>query len=204
MSLRCGKKRKLVVDHEAEKTLYSSFVSAANAVSQLYSQAVSQQRKASAQASRQALERVVAWLVAQNPGSDFVSKTAMLHFLQQEYESIEGGENLPHQFPAPQLSVVAPGAPGSDTDSQQGIPGKSARTGGCYGPSGVSPMRRQHSGGLDGMMDSSDAALPTQPQTQHQQQQQQHQPGAMPHGVGAYPGAMMQGFVPHMGQPHPA
>lgn len=61
MSLRCGKKRKLVVDHEAEKTLYSSFVSAANAVSQLYSQAVSQQRKASAQASRQALVRYYVW-----------------------------------------------------------------------------------------------------------------------------------------------
>lgn len=235
MSVRCGKKRKLVVDHEAEKSLYGSFVSAANAVSTLYSQAVQQQRRASAQASRQALvrtlldtrirrgtatgawegvaasaparglpafingwhaqmillatengighrvalarlqtdfkfgnlawplqERVVTFLLSQNPGSEVVSKAVMLQFLQSEYEvgrdkgfggpvtaalhtaargrivsrgcipatvpcfehlmtdtsraclpqSIEGGEHLPHVFPAPQISLAGTGAPG--------------------------------------------------------------------------------------------
>ncbi|PNW70723.1 hypothetical protein CHLRE_17g731900v5 [Chlamydomonas reinhardtii] len=111
MSVRCGKKRKLVVDHEAEKSLYGSFVSAANAVSTLYSQAVQQQRRASAQASRQALERVVTFLLSQNPGSEVVSKAVMLQFLQSEYESIEGGEHLPHVFPAPQISLAGTGCP---------------------------------------------------------------------------------------------
>eukprot|EP00955_Chlamydomonas_euryale_P101252 365333-Chlamydomonas_euryale.AAC.17 len=48
-----GKKRKLeVLDPDAEKTLYTSFVTAANSISSLYTQAVQQQRKSSAAASR--------------------------------------------------------------------------------------------------------------------------------------------------------
>jgi hypothetical protein len=50
-----GKKRKLEVDIEAERTLYSSFVTAANAVSQLYTQGVQQQRKAASAASKATL-----------------------------------------------------------------------------------------------------------------------------------------------------
>lgn len=50
-----GKKRKYEVDLDAERTLYTGFVAAANSVSQLYTQAVQQQRRASAAASRQAL-----------------------------------------------------------------------------------------------------------------------------------------------------
>lgn len=50
-----GKKRKLEVDIEAERTMYSSFVQAANAVSQLYTQGVQQQRKSAAAASKATL-----------------------------------------------------------------------------------------------------------------------------------------------------
>lgn len=50
-----GKKRKLEVDIEAERSLYSSFVQAANAVSQLYTQGVQQQRRAAAAASKATL-----------------------------------------------------------------------------------------------------------------------------------------------------
>ena len=45
------------MDHEAERTLYKEFASAAASVSQLFSSAVAQQRKATAQGSRQALVR---------------------------------------------------------------------------------------------------------------------------------------------------
>lgn len=50
-----GKKRRAEVDLDAERTLYGSFSHAASAMSQLYSQAVQQQRKASAAASRHIL-----------------------------------------------------------------------------------------------------------------------------------------------------
>jgi hypothetical protein len=53
-----GKKRRSeVVDLESERTLYGSFVASANALSQLYSSAVGQQRRASAAASKQTLVR---------------------------------------------------------------------------------------------------------------------------------------------------
>ncbi|GIM09768.1 hypothetical protein Vretimale_13586, partial [Volvox reticuliferus] len=191
MSLRYGKKRKLIVDHEAEKSIYGSFVSAANAVSTLYSQAVQQQRRASAHASRQALERVVTFLLSQNPGSEMVSKAVLLNFLQQEYESIEGGEHLPHVFPAPQLSIVGPGPTVGELQSDHPGCSKSMRgVGGVYyGASGVSPARRQHSGGIDGM-DSSDN--PMQPLVDPQPPAQQEL-----HGFGPFPGG--SAFPPQMG-----
>ncbi|GFR46747.1 hypothetical protein Agub_g8370 [Astrephomene gubernaculifera] len=189
MSLRSGKKRKLIVDHEAEKSIYGSFVSAANAVSTLYSQAVQQQRRASAQASRQALERVVAFLLAQNPGSEVVSKAVLLQFLQQEYESIEGGEHLPHAFPAPQISVVGPGSEAHP--EQAGFSGKPSRS---YFSStlGVSPSRRTHSGGVDGM-DASDGVG---------QQQMAPQPPA-PQELHAFGPFQAGPFPAHLGQSHP-
>ncbi|GIL48696.1 hypothetical protein Vafri_5174 [Volvox africanus] len=191
MSLRCGKKRKLVVDHEAERSIYGSFVSAANAVSTLYSQAVQQQRRASAQASRQALERVVTFLISQNPGSEMVSKAVLLNFLQQEYESIEGGEHLPHVFPAPQLSVAGPGPIVGELQSDHPGCSKSMRgiSVGYYGASGVSPARRQHSGGIDGM-DSSDNPMQQLADPLPPAQQELHGFGPIPSG---------QAFPPQMG-----
>lgn len=51
-----GKKRKLaIVDEQFERTAYSSFVQAANSVSQLYQQSVQTQRKSAATATRQTL-----------------------------------------------------------------------------------------------------------------------------------------------------
>eukprot|EP00198_Chlamydomonas_reinhardtii_P012195 XP_001701532.1 predicted protein [Chlamydomonas reinhardtii] len=192
MSVRCGKKRKLVVDHEAEKSLYGSFVSAANAVSTLYSQAVQQQRRASAQASRQALERVVTFLLSQNPGSEVVSKAVMLQFLQSEYESIEGGEHLPHVFPAPQISLAGTGPGGAGGgEPQPEQPGFSGAGGGGGGGKqgqrqagyfGASPARRQHSGG---MMDGMDASSDGCSLGAHHH----HQPAA-PQGQGLQPGGL--------------
>lgn len=53
-----GKKRKVELDLDMERTMYSSFVTAANAVSQLYTQGVQQQRRAAAAASKATLVRL--------------------------------------------------------------------------------------------------------------------------------------------------
>ena len=50
-----GKKRKLVIDEQFERTAYSSFVQAANSISQLYQQSVQTQRKSAATATKQTL-----------------------------------------------------------------------------------------------------------------------------------------------------
>lgn len=54
-----GKKRKYELDLDVERNMYTSFVSAANAVSQLYTQGVQQQRRAAASAAKGTL--VSAW-----------------------------------------------------------------------------------------------------------------------------------------------
>lgn len=59
-----GKKRKVELDLDMERTMYSSFVTAANAVSQLYTQGVQQQRRAAAAASKATLVSCVCWSAA--------------------------------------------------------------------------------------------------------------------------------------------
>ncbi|KAG2431866.1 hypothetical protein HXX76_009359 [Chlamydomonas incerta] len=116
----------------------------------------------------------------------------MLQFLQSEYESIEGGEHLPHVFPAPQISLAGTG-PGSagGGEPQPEQPGFSGAGGGGKpgqrqaGYFGASPARRQHSGGMmDGMDASSDGCSGLG--THHH-----HHPAAP------------QGQVPHPGEMHP-
>ncbi|KAL6759261.1 hypothetical protein V8C86DRAFT_2576973 [Haematococcus lacustris] len=102
-----GKRRRCEVDVDAERTLHSSFVVAANSISQLYTQAVQQQRRSSAAASRLTLERVLAFLLKEHAGSDVVPKADLVQFLQQEYEGVEGSEHLPHQFPVQFMPVHA-------------------------------------------------------------------------------------------------
>jgi hypothetical protein len=73
-----------VLDLDAERTLYSSFVSAANSISQLYTQAVQQQRRASAAASRQTLVSCAPWHVCQQlwvPGVPSVNSTLLVHLV---------------------------------------------------------------------------------------------------------------------------
>jgi hypothetical protein len=55
-----GKKRKYELDLDVERTMYGSFVAAANSVSQLYTQAVQQQRRAAVTASRATLVGLLA------------------------------------------------------------------------------------------------------------------------------------------------
>lgn len=130
-----GKKRKYEVDIDAERTLHGSFVSAANAVSQMYMQAVQQQRKTSTAASRQTLERVICFLLREFNGAEHVSKTALLHFLQQEYEGLEGSENVPYHFPVHFIPAVHHG-----TSSATGDDGSIDAAGKTLRSSSVSAM----------------------------------------------------------------
>jgi len=139
-----------VVDPESERTLYSSFVSAANAVSQLYTQAVQQQRKASAAASRQTIERITQFLLRECAASETISKSVLLQFLQQEYEGIEGCENAPHHFPVHFLPVVSQGCQGSAEESTSTEPStKSAGRPGQF--ASPSPARRSGSAAMETM-----------------------------------------------------
>ena len=52
-----GKKRKSELDLDLEQNMHTSFVAAANSISQLYTQAIQQQKRAQAEGARQALVR---------------------------------------------------------------------------------------------------------------------------------------------------
>ncbi len=55
-----GKKRKPELDLDVERSMYASFVTAANAVSQLYTTGIAQQRRTAVAASRATLVRSAA------------------------------------------------------------------------------------------------------------------------------------------------
>lgn len=84
------------------------------------------------------------------PAQESIPKTALLHFLQSEYESIEGCENAaPHPFPVQQLFPMM---------HPQGV---ASSGGGAYsgGPEGRSPLRRGQSSSAmesDGQQDMTD------------------------------------------------
>ena len=49
------------------------------------------------------------FLLREFHSSEMVPRAALLQFLQQEWDNIEGSENLPHQFPVQLLPTVGPG-----------------------------------------------------------------------------------------------
>jgi hypothetical protein len=112
-----GKKRKPELDLDSEKTLYTTFVSAANSVSQIYTQAIQQQRKASTLATKHALENVLAFALKENPHSDSISKSALIHFLNSEYEAVSGTEILAPQVQLQYAPLPQPSASISDDES---------------------------------------------------------------------------------------
>ncbi|GAQ84265.1 hypothetical protein KFL_001820180 [Klebsormidium nitens] len=85
-----GKKRKAETSgmEEVEKGLYSSFCAAANSISQLYTQAQSQQRLSFAAGQRHAMDQVYQWVLRQrDAGATQLSADQLLNFLQRELDT---------------------------------------------------------------------------------------------------------------------
>ncbi|WIA08917.1 hypothetical protein OEZ85_008335 [Tetradesmus obliquus] len=167
-----GKKRKFELDLDVERNMYSSFVTAANAVSQLYTQGVQQQRRAAAAASRATLEKVLNFVLRENAGGEHISKAALVQFLQHEYENADGQDAPP---PQPQMhfmpfgpAAAAAAAAGSDDSQDVQQPKQPGRQ--LSGGMAASPGLR-----APGRMMSME-----EQQQQHQQQQQQQQHPHMP------------------------
>lgn len=196
MSQRCGKKRKLPVDHEAERTLYKEFASAAASVSQLFSSAVAQQRKATAQGSRQALERVLTWVLKEHQGLEMISKSELVQFLQQEYQESSEGQDSHIQVPNP-FHGQGNSAEALDLHASVGKPARSA----FHAPiaSGPSPPQRRHSGSMDDEQDTA-TLEPHQPAAhfRHDPHQQQ-QPQQRSHAMGMPSLQAFGGFAPSAG-----
>jgi len=72
---------------DIERSLYSSFSAAANGISVLYTQALTQQRKAYCLGSRAMAERVLGWLEGE---SEQVSTSVLMALLRHELADLEG------------------------------------------------------------------------------------------------------------------
>ncbi|KAJ3671105.1 hypothetical protein LUZ60_008531 [Juncus effusus] len=98
---------------EADRTLYTAFRGAANALSQLYTQSMSQQKLSFQAGERHALDKLYHWIVRQHEQGSRVTVTDILSHIQNEIEYgsnegpvsprlVHGGLGLPNA-PAPGL-----------------------------------------------------------------------------------------------------
>ncbi|GLT68139.1 hypothetical protein SLA2020_403970 [Shorea laevis] len=83
-----GKKRKSIATSldEVDRTMYASFCSAANSLSQLYTQAMNQQKLSFQAGERHSLEKLYQWIRRQQEGGSRVTTLDILSYLQNELE----------------------------------------------------------------------------------------------------------------------
>ncbi|KAL6962539.1 hypothetical protein U1Q18_037497 [Sarracenia purpurea var. burkii] len=83
-----GKKRKSVATslEEVDRTMYSTFCSAANSLSQLYTQAMNQQKLTFHAGERHGLEKLYQWVLRQQEGGSRVNTVDILAYLQAELD----------------------------------------------------------------------------------------------------------------------
>ncbi|KAL2609093.1 hypothetical protein R1flu_027666 [Riccia fluitans] len=74
---------------EVERTLYTTFCTAANSISQLYTQAQHQQKVAFQAGERHAVEKLYTWLHREHHGGSSISTAEILNYLQNELDGEE-------------------------------------------------------------------------------------------------------------------
>lgn len=110
---------------DIERSLYSSFSSAANGISSLYTQALNQQRKAYCLGSRAMAEKVMGWL--EDEHDQMVSASVLVALLRREVEDLDGH--------AAQLAT-ADGAPTSVPHQQAPAPHQPSQPQASHAPAG--------------------------------------------------------------------
>ncbi|KAL5730333.1 hypothetical protein ACHQM5_003167 [Ranunculus cassubicifolius] len=90
-----AKKRKSVATHldEVDRTMYTTFCTAANSISQLYTQAMNQQNLAFQAGERHALEKLYQCILQQQEEGSRVMTSDIVSYLQNELDC--GGEEPP-------------------------------------------------------------------------------------------------------------
>ena len=104
---------------DIERTLYASFSSAANGISQLYTQSLNQQRKAYCLGARHVAEKVVQWLEAEHSTEQSVSTNELVTLLRRELEVVEGCAAELASVPVPG-TVPSVNLPQTQTERAQG------------------------------------------------------------------------------------
>ncbi|KAB2635315.1 hypothetical protein D8674_025849 [Pyrus ussuriensis x Pyrus communis] len=83
-----GKKRKSVATSldEVDRSMYTSFCSAANSLSQLYTQAMNHQKLSFQAGERHALDKIYQWICRQQDGGSRVTTVDIVNYLQNELD----------------------------------------------------------------------------------------------------------------------
>ncbi|XP_057972897.1 uncharacterized protein LOC131161271 [Malania oleifera] len=112
-----GKKRKSVASSldEVDRTMYTTFCSAANSLSQLYTQTMSQQKLSFQAGERHGLEKLYQWILRQEEGGSRVTAVDILTYLQNELDfcgedpSMSPRVPLQHQHSQPTVHFMNSG-----------------------------------------------------------------------------------------------
>ncbi|MCL7045630.1 hypothetical protein MKW94_023808 [Papaver nudicaule] len=130
-----GKKRKSVASRldEVDRTMYSTFCNAANSLSQLYTQAMNQQKLSFQAGERNAMEKLYDWIRRQQQEGSRVVTSDILAYLQNELDY--GGEeppmspNLPFPQQHPHLTFMNSSIPVSSGSLSSATVGQVPRSG---------------------------------------------------------------------------
>ncbi|KAH0451580.1 hypothetical protein IEQ34_018879 [Dendrobium chrysotoxum] len=112
---------------EADRTLYSTFCSAANSLSQLYTHAMNHQKVAFQAGERQALEKLYQWIINQHEEGSRVTAADIVAHIQNEIDyggddaTISPRLHFQHQFPQ-----STPHVPNSSIQTSPGFVGQHA------------------------------------------------------------------------------
>ncbi|CAH9094478.1 unnamed protein product [Cuscuta epithymum] len=120
------KKRKSLATSldEVDRTMYSSFSSAANSLSQMYTQAMNQQKLSFQAGERHGLEKLYQWILRQQDGGSRVMMVDILNYLQHELDCYVEGDQAPP--PQNHNSSYPTAFPGSVVQASSGSNGVSA------------------------------------------------------------------------------
>ncbi|KAL0021996.1 hypothetical protein WJX77_004313 [Trebouxia sp. C0004] len=136
------KKRKAELDLDVERNLHSSFVTAANSISHLFTQAIQQNKKAQVAGAQQALERQVGWLLKEYGNAQYIPMNVLLAHLQQEIQHVDALDLQQSQasgFPA----GGSAGYDGATTDSSMVDQPQHKHMRHTFPQQLISPMKRQ-------------------------------------------------------------
>ncbi|XP_054787471.1 uncharacterized protein LOC129293493 [Prosopis cineraria] len=124
-----AKKRKSIASSldEVDRTMYASFCSAANSLSQLYTQAMNHQKLSFQAGERHGLEKLYQWIWRQQEGGSRVAPVDILSYIQNELDycgeepSMSPRAPLQHQQSQPLMHVNSAGFPVTPGSSGQTV-----------------------------------------------------------------------------------
>uniref|UniRef100_A0A7C9CD37 Holocarboxylase synthetase n=1 Tax=Opuntia streptacantha TaxID=393608 RepID=A0A7C9CD37_OPUST len=128
-----AKKRKSIATSldEVDRTMYASFCSAANSLSQLYTQAMNHQKLSFQAGERHGLEKLYQWILRQQEAGARVTTGDILTYLQNE---LDHGGDEPSMSPRGPVQHHHSQTPMHITNPGFLVSGPSAQTAAAHGP----------------------------------------------------------------------